>query len=259
MTTWTSLFCLKFRGGASVAAFGDAVAEEGRASPLWLLAVNAEKLIAMRENRSLLEAFAQADVWYPDGMFAVLVARVMRMPTTRLPGVEVGAHLLSWAAKHSRRVMVIGGAPGVSRQVSTIAEFANADHCVVRDGFQAPSELLKDAFEEVERNGDVDLIAVAMGSPRQELFLAQLRDSARRGVLIGLGGSFDVYVGMKPRAPAWMGDAGLEWLFQVLKQPARYRRVFRFARLPLVLWDAIRHSIQLKDAGVEPSRSESRP
>ena len=65
---------------------------------------------------------------------------------------------------------------------------------------------------------------VALGSPRQEMLIERFRSVHPRGFYMGLGGSFDIYAGVKKRAPLWMQRRGLEWLFRFLSEPSRAPR-----------------------------------
>jgi N-acetylglucosaminyldiphosphoundecaprenol N-acetyl-beta-D-mannosaminyltransferase len=82
-----------------------------------------------------------------------------------------------------------------------------------------------------------DILFVAYGAPEQDKWIA--RNLARLDVkmAMGVGGSFDFIAGLVPRAPQWMRDAGLEWLYRLIRQPWRFRRMLRLPRFVLsVLW-----------------------
>ena len=69
------------------------------------------------------------------------------------------------------------------------------------------------------------VVLVAFGAPKQELWIDRLKDRAGVAVGIGVGGAFDYLTGRVPRAPLWMRRAGLEWLFRLVRQPWRVRRM----------------------------------
>ena len=71
-----------------------------------------------------------------------------------------------------------------------------------------------------------DLILVALGSPKQEFFIHNLKEKLPNSTLIGLGGSFDVWAGVVERAPKIYQKLGLEWLYRTLKEPKRFKRIF---------------------------------
>ena len=78
--------------------------------------------------------------------------------------------------------------------------------------------------EEINNSG-ADLLFVALGAPKQEKWLSKFQDILKPSLLMGIGGSFDVVAGKMERAPKWMQDASLEWLFRLYKQPSRLGRM----------------------------------
>ena len=72
-----------------------------------------------------------------------------------------------------------------------------------------------------------DLVFVALGIPRQELLIDRYFPLAKKGIFVGVGGSFDVLSGMKQRAPQVFIDHNLEWLYRIVKEPKRMKRFYR--------------------------------
>jgi len=69
-----------------------------------------------------------------------------------------------------------------------------------------------------------DIVWVGLGAPRQDLWMARYRDRLEAPVLIGVGAAFDFHAGVKPQAPRWMRERGLEWLFRLACEPRRLWR-----------------------------------
>ena len=100
-------------------------------------------------------------------------------------------------------------------------------------GYQSPKP--GQASEQLLR-ARPDLVLVALGVPRQETWIQRLPSPA--AVLwMGVGGSFDVWAGLKTRAPAWMGALHIEWLYRLIKEPTRWRRMLA---LPAFAWAVLR-------------------
>ena len=74
-----------------------------------------------------------------------------------------------------------------------------------------------------------DLVLAALGVPRQETWIQRL-PGRRGGLWMGVGGSFDVWAGTKKRAPSWMGALQIEWLYRLLQEPSRWRRMLALPR-----------------------------
>jgi N-acetylglucosaminyldiphosphoundecaprenol N-acetyl-beta-D-mannosaminyltransferase len=89
-----------------------------------------------------------------------------------------------------------------------------------------------------------DLVLVALGVPRQELWVERLKAS-QTGVWMGVGGSFDVWAGLKERAPKWTSRFQLEWLYRLLQDPSRWRR---YLALPKFVWAVLLSESQRKPA-----------
>jgi N-acetylglucosaminyldiphosphoundecaprenol N-acetyl-beta-D-mannosaminyltransferase len=105
--------------------------------------------------------------------------------------------------------------------------------------FHAHGYQRSDAWPELERQLLVarpDLVLVALGVPRQETWIAGL-GPRRSGLWMGVGGSFDVWAGVKQRAPRWMGTLQIEWLYRLLQEPHRWRRMLA---LPAFAWAVLR-------------------
>jgi N-acetylglucosaminyldiphosphoundecaprenol N-acetyl-beta-D-mannosaminyltransferase len=83
-----------------------------------------------------------------------------------------------------------------------------------------------------------DVLLVAYGHPAQDLWIARNQPQLRVPVAIGVGGVFDYLAGVLPRAPHWMRWLGLEWLYRLLRQPRRWRRIL--TAVPRFLWAAAR-------------------
>lgn len=85
-------------------------------------------------------------------------------------------------------------------------------------------------------NSNADILIVAMGCPRQEFFISRYKNKLKCKIFMGVGGSFDVLAGKVSRAPEWMINLGLEWLYRVFKEPKRILRLFSIPKfLSLVI------------------------
>ncbi|PLL09905.1 lipopolysaccharide N-acetylmannosaminouronosyltransferase, partial [Klebsiella pneumoniae] len=74
------------------------------------------------------------------------------------------------------------------------------------------------------------IVTVAMGSPRQEIFMRDCRRLYPHALYMGVGGTYDVFTGHVHRAPKFWQDLGLEWFYRLLLQPSRIKRQFRLLR-----------------------------
>lgn len=194
------------------------IAPEGRVRPAFAVAVNAEKVIRARTDLELRTVLVSEALCYADGVSVVRTMRNKGAKVVRTPGADLWLALMRRAAKQSIPVYILGA----SREVndSTVARLtAEMGVNVVghHDGFfNDPEEIVANI-----RGSGAQIITVAMGSPKQERLIRQARLSVPGALYMGVGGTYDVFVGRVRRAPRLFQVLGLEWLFRLLLQPSR--------------------------------------
>jgi UDP-N-acetyl-D-mannosaminouronate:lipid I N-acetyl-D-mannosaminouronosyltransferase len=188
------------------------------------IAINAEKVITCGIDRDLEATVERATLRYPDGAGVVVAMRLKGARSTRVAGADLWLEVLRQSRGRPINVAIIGAKPEVltltRRRLE--AEFPNVTISMARNGYEGTRDV--DALvREIEETKPA-LVFVAMGSPRQELLIERFRAVHPAGFYMGLGGSFDIYAGVKKRAPLWMQRRGLEWLFRFLAEPSRAPR-----------------------------------
>lgn len=218
-------------GGIEISAFGSLgecaerlLEAARRRRGGFAVAINAEKVISAHQDRALAALIESATLRYPDGAGAVLAMRLKGVRSARIAGADLWLAILRAARQERLPIALIGASPRVLAATRARLEFdfPLVDIRVARDGYEGarnPTELIEEL-----RRADPQVVFVAMGSPRQEQLIDTLRRGYPEALYLGLGGSFDVYCGAKRRAPLWMQNCGLEWLFRFLIEPARARR-----------------------------------
>jgi N-acetylglucosaminyldiphosphoundecaprenol N-acetyl-beta-D-mannosaminyltransferase len=151
----------------------------------------------------------------------------------RVTGIELVERLCREAAREGLSVYFLGGAEGAAADAAAIMEarFPGLIVAGTRNGFFGDPEI-GGIVEEI-RQSHANLLFVGLGSPRQELWLAEHLRGTGAGAAIGVGGSFDVLGGRATRAPRFMRRFGLEWLYRLIKEPHRWRRQLA---LPYFVW-----------------------
>ncbi|MHB9148993.1 MAG: WecB/TagA/CpsF family glycosyltransferase [Thermoleophilia bacterium] len=189
------------------------------------LSFNPELVVRAQDDEAVAEALLAADLRFPDGIGVVwAAARRGVRGVERVPGIEVAERVLEGAAREGLGVYFLGAAPGVAERA---AEMSAARHpglivAGTHDGYFSDAEI--PAVVEAVRSSGAAILLVAMGAPRQELFIYRHRDELGVPVALGVGGSFDVWSGLVRRAPAWTRVVGVEWLYRLLTDPRRLRR-----------------------------------
>jgi N-acetylglucosaminyldiphosphoundecaprenol N-acetyl-beta-D-mannosaminyltransferase len=224
--------------GIPVAVCGDVLAaavDLHRRGGGQIVTLNAEMTMAARADASLAAVIRQAELVIPDGAGVVWALGRQGRRVPRTPGIELAEGLLAHAAAHGWRVALVGASPEVieALPVRLRSRWPGLELTFVSHGYH-PAEAWP-ALEARLLEVQPDLVLAALGVPRQETWILRLRQG-RAGLWMGVGGSFDVWAGVKKRAPAWMGALHSEWLFRLLQEPHRWRRMLAlpaFARAVL--------------------------
>ncbi|MFN6352441.1 MAG: WecB/TagA/CpsF family glycosyltransferase [Cyanobacteriota bacterium] len=189
-----------------------------------IVTLNAEMTMAALADPALAGAIRGADLVIPDGAGVVWALGRQGIRVRRAPGIELARQLLEHAAAHQWRVALVGSSPQVlERLCHTLAkEIPGIQLVIAIHGYSDPRAW--PAIEEHLLSLHPDLTLVALGVPRQDLWIQSLPHPLL-GIWMGVGGSFDVWAGTKKRAPRWMGQIHLEWLYRLLQEPSRWRRM----------------------------------
>ncbi|MEB3333552.1 MAG: WecB/TagA/CpsF family glycosyltransferase [Cyanobacteriota bacterium] len=203
--------------------FAAAVALHGRGGGQ-IVTLNAEMTMAALADAALEGAIRGADLVIPDGAGVVWALGRQGILVRRAPGIELARQLLEHGASAGWRVALVGATPEVlERLCQRLAkEIPGLQLVMAIHGYGDPR-----AWPELEErllSMQPDLTLVALGVPRQELWIQALPHPLL-GLWMGVGGSFDVWAGVKQRAPGWMGRVHLEWLYRLLQEPTRWRRM----------------------------------
>ena len=167
-----------------------------------------------------------------DTIGVLLASRARRGPLReRVTGVDLIEPLAARSASGGDlRLFLFGGAPGVAERAANALRGRYPGVAIVgtRDGYFAASQSPTIVASIVLSNANV--LLVGLGSPKQEYWLEEYLGATKCGVGIGVGGSFDILAGTVPRAPRLWRRAGLEWLYRLIREPARWRRQLALPR-----------------------------
>ena len=192
---------------------------------------NPEFLLTARHDEPFRQALLGADLVLADGVGVTYAAKILGRPLKgRVPGIEFAQRLLAWMAAHGKRLFLLGAKPGVAELAAANlkAAYPGLIVCGTHDGyFQEDGPVVKAIQESA-----ADVVFVCLGAPKQELWMVRNGPAAGARLMVGLGGSLDVFAGVVERAPEGFQKLGLEWLYRLMKEPKRFGRM---AKLPLVL------------------------
>lgn len=214
----------------------------GEGRPRLIATANAEMVMTAQEDRELAGVLAAADLVVADGAGVVWAARHAGQPVPeRVAGYDLAQALLARAADRGWRVYFFGGAPGVADTAAAKATTRHPGLTVVgvRNGFFTPDE--EPAIIAAIKAAQPHILLVALGVPKQEKWLARHLAELAVPVAMGVGGTFDVMAGVAKRAPLWMQQSGLEWLYRLYREPYRLIRMLALPRFVLRVLAAKKH------------------
>lgn len=201
-----------------------------------VIAVNPEKVITANRNPVVKELINDSTYQIPDGIGIVLASKMRHGDVReRVTGVDMMGRLLQFAADKGHGVFFYGAKEEVVRTAKEKLEASIPNLRVVgyANGYVEDQQAL---LEQIRESGAA-LLFVALGSPRQELWIKDhMAELPNIKVFQGVGGSFDVYSGRVKRAPAFYRKLGLEWLYRLAKEPKRIKRQLA---LPKFLWKVL--------------------
>ena len=187
--------------------------------------VNPEFIMRARRDPEFARVLESADLCLADGTGVVWAARrqgcTFSAPVT---GTDLVPPLAALCAKRGFRLFLLGADPGVADDLAARLRVEHPELAVAAH-VGSPDPSADEATLSLIRAHRAQVVLVAFGAPKQELWIDRLKDRAGVAVGIGVGGAFDYLTGRVPRAPLWMRRAGLEWLFRLVRQPWRVRRM----------------------------------
>ena len=200
---------------------------------------NAEIVYEAMRDPALCRLLNGADLVLPDGAGVVLASKILKTPLKqKVAGVDFAGRMLEILAQTGGRVYLLGGKPGIAELAAEnmCKQYPGLTVCGTADGY------FQDEDPVVERikRAQPDFLFVCLGAPKQELFMERHSGELQVGLMAGLGGSLDAFAGTVKRAPQWMINCSLEWLYRLIKEPRRFGRMLR---LPKFLWAVIRRRI----------------
>ncbi|MEM6423562.1 MAG: WecB/TagA/CpsF family glycosyltransferase [Cyanobacteria bacterium P01_D01_bin.128] len=197
-----------------------------------VVTLNAEMSMQADRNVALKQVIQAAELVIPDGAGITLYFRLKGQRLQRYPGIELAADLLH-QCQPQESVFFYGGAPGVAEKAGDRwrSQLPGLHISGIQHGYLKPEG--KSRFHQILRDRQPNLIFVGLGVPRQEFWIADHRHLCPKAIWVGIGGSFDIWAGIKRRAPAWFCNHNLEWLYRLYQEPWRWRRMLALPKFAL--------------------------
>ncbi|KZN68470.1 WecB/TagA/CpsF family glycosyltransferase [Pseudoalteromonas luteoviolacea] len=193
-----------------------------RGECVMLTALNPEKVERARVSAELKTVLDNSDILYADGIGVVkAVERKFKLKTNRVPGCELWEQFIRVSRQNDMKVYLVGAQPSVlDKTVSLVKEKYGAN--IV--GHTHGKDLNEDETIDKILASGANFVSVALGTPKQELFIMKCREKGVKALIMGVGGTYDVFTGNVKRSPSFWIKLRLEWLYRLLSQPTRISR-----------------------------------
>ena len=197
----------------------------------YVVTPNPEIVMLCREDAEAAGTVDCADMVIADGIGVIKGAKILGTPLKeKLPGIDFTSRIMESIAPEGGSVFLLGAKPGVAEKAgeSLSAKYPGLVIAGCCDGY------FQDDGPVIEKinAAQPDLLLVCLGAPKQEKWMHKNGGRLDVGLMIGAGGSMDIFAGTAERAPERWQRAGLEWLYRLLKEP---RRIGRMMKLPKFL------------------------
>lgn len=196
---------------------------------------NAEIAYEALHDENMRTLLNSAELMLPDGAGVVLASKILKTPLKqKVAGVDFADGLLGVLETTGQSLYLLGSRPGVGELAAQkmMQKHPKLKIAGIADGyFQDETPVI----DKINASG-ADVLFVCLGAPKQEQFMARHQKALHVKLMAGLGGTLDSFAGTVRRAPKWMIRLNLEWLYRLIKEPKRFKRMLR---LPKYLWAVV--------------------
>lgn len=202
----------------------------------YIFTPNSEIILNAYKDAEFMEILNSADLLTADGIGVVYASKILGNPIkSRAAGFDIACELLDRISETGHRLYLFGGKPGIAEQAKSMLEKKYPFIQIVgtRDGY-FEEEKSTEIINEINSVG-TDILFVCLGAPKQEKWIYKYSDRINARVLMGIGGSLDVFAGEVERAPEVWCKYGLEWLYRLIKEPWRFKRMLALPKFALTV------------------------
>lgn len=190
--------------------------------PIHHVVINAAKVVNAQKDLALKESIVNCDIINADGQSIVWASKILNRPLPeRVPGIDLMEELIKLASKKKYKIFFLGAKEEIVKKV--VEKYSNlyGEDIIAgyRNGYYEPADERNIANQIAESKANI--LFVAITSPKKEIFLNTYKNIIKTPFIMGVGGSFDVVAGFVKRAPIWMQNSGLEWLYRTMQEPGR--------------------------------------
>ena len=187
----------------------------------FVVTANPEIIMLARNNEEMYEILTNKAIVIPDGIGVVKAMNLLGKKAVRNTGVELVEFLLKEAEERDLKVFIYGSKQENLEKLNEL--YPTISFVGLYNGYDYKQHEILQYMKGVK----ADIYLVALGTPRQELFINSFYNEISKGICVGVGGSIDVLSGCVKRAPEFFINHNLEWLYRITKEPKRIGRFIR--------------------------------
>ena len=187
---------------------------------------NSEIIYLAYKDTDFCDLLNSADMLTADGIGVVYASKILKNPVPeRAGGFDIACRVIEKIAETGDRLYLFGGKPDIAEKAAENlkGKYPFINIVGMRNGYFSPEE--NDEIINGINESGANIVFVCLGAPMQEKWIFQNRDRLNCNVLMGIGGSLDVFAGVAERAPLKWQKLGLEWLYRLIKEPKRFWRM----------------------------------
>lgn len=193
---------------------------------MFIITANPETLMTAEENETLRGAILDKETTVvADGIGVVKGAKILKYKISEvIPGIDLCMQLFEYGNEYKKSIFLFGAKQDVlEKLVNKIKkQYPDINICGYENGYVENKGIV---FEKIQKL-EPDIVLVALGIPKQEVLIYKNLNKFKKGIFLGVGGSFDVLSETKKRAPKIFRKLQLEWLYRITTEPKRLKRFF---------------------------------
>jgi len=205
-----------------------------------VVTINPEMFDIAAKDEEFATILKEAEMVVADGIGIKIGLKILGENIERVTGIDFSRRMLEIATTRKMPIALIGAKPEIidAAKSNLEEEIENLNIVYSHDGYFSDVDVIIKELKESKPK----LVLVALGAPKQEKFIYKAKTCLDPCLMIGVGGSFDVWAGAVDRAPKIYQKLGLEWLYRTVKQPERFKRIF--PSLPLFVLKVLRYRME---------------
>lgn len=198
---------------------------------------NSEIIMQSQRDPELKSILNNAGLLIPDGAGVVLASKILKTPLkSKVSGIDLVKNLFETFSGKNVGFYILGGRPGVAEiaAVNIMEKYGKVKIKGYHNGYFSPEE--EDHVIDLINQSGTDILIVGLGAPKQEFWIHRNMYRLSCKVCIGVGGSIDIFAGKATLAPEIIRKLGFEWLYRLIREPRRYKRMMDLPRFIILTY-----------------------